>query len=229
MEQTHSPHIPKWEKVFAYILEAIIFATAILQIVFNNWTVGVLTLLALAAILFPKVMTRRIVIHIPLEVEILLFLMVILQLVVGESLGFYSHIPYYDKLVHYMLPFFVGVVAFLIYYTMYQTGRIKTSTGAAILIIILITLGVGALWEIIEYMSDILIYPHVPNWHHFQGNLVEDPWRDTMNDLVTDFLGGIFGSILCLWFLEKSRFKKGKRIKELTQELANDIFDKKEA
>ncbi len=229
MQVEHShPHIPKWEKIFAYILEAIIFATAVLQIMFNNWTVGVLTLLALAAILFPKVMTRKLVIHIPLEVEILLFLMVILQLVVGESLGFYAHIPYYDKLVHYMLPFFVGVVAFLIYYTMYQTGRIKTSTGAAVLIIILITLGVGALWEIIEYFSDIFIYPYVPNWHHFQGNLVEDPWRDTMNDLVTDFLGGIFGSILCLWFLEKSRFKKGKRIKELTSELANDIFDKKE-
>lgn len=228
MSENHKPHIPMWEKILAYILEAIILVTAVVQIVFHNWTVGVLTLIALVIILFPKIFTRRLIIRIPLEVEILLFLMIILQLVIGESMGFYSNVPYYDKLVHYMLPFFVGVVAFLIYYTMYQTGRIKTSTGAAVLIIILITLGVGALWEIIEYFSDIFIYPHVPGWHHFQGNLVEDPWRDTMNDLVTDFLGGIFGSILCLWFLEKSRFKKGKRIHELTSELANDIFDKKE-
>ncbi|MBP7832676.1 MAG: hypothetical protein KA035_02795 [Candidatus Levybacteria bacterium] len=229
MPENHTKHIPHWEKVLAFVLEAIIFATAILQIVFNNWTVGALTLVALAAILFPKFLTRRIVVHIPLEVEILLFLMVILQLVVGESLGFYAHIPYYDKIVHYMLPFFVGVVSFLIYYTMYQTGRIKTSTTAAIFMIILITLGVGALWEIIEYFSDIFVYPYIPNWHHFQGNLVEDPWRDTMNDLVTDFLGGIFGSILCLWFLEKSRFKKGKRIHELTNEMEHGLFNKKEA
>ncbi len=228
MELATKPHIPKWEKYLSYTLEFIILVAGILQIFFGAWTVGALTLEALLIILCPKFFTRHLVIKIPLEVEILLFLMVILQLVIGEILGFYSHIPYYDKVVHYMLPFFVGVVAFLIYYTMYETKRIKTSTGAAIVIIILITLGVGALWEIIEYLSDILIYPHVSGWHHFQGNLVEDAWRDTMNDLVTDFLGGIFGSILCLWFLERSRFKKGKRIKELTSELANDLFDKKE-
>ena len=106
---------------------------------------------------------------------------------------------------------------------MHQTGRVKCGTGVAVLFIILITLGIGAFWEIIEYANDMLIWPS-NHWHHFQGNALENGYFDTMNDLMVDILGGILGSLLGLWFLEKSRFKKSKRLDELTREVANDLL-----
>lgn len=216
-------HIPQWERRFSWMLEGIILAVGVFQLFFGTLIVGVLSLVCLALILYPRYFTRNYILKFPIEIELLLFLMVIIQFVVGETMGFYTNVPLYDKFVHYILPFFVGLLAFMIFYTMHQTGRVKCSTGIAIIFIILITLGIGALWEIIEYCHDLFIYP-INQWHHFQGNALENGLTDTMNDLLTDFLGGIFGSLLGLWFLEKSRFKKSKRLGELTQEIAQDII-----
>jgi uncharacterized membrane protein YjdF len=216
-------HIPKWETKVSWVLEIIILVGGIFQIVWGIHIVGFFILLCLSIILFPRFFTRNYIMRFPIEIEILLFIMVILQFIVGETLGFYTHVPLYDKFVHYMLPFFVGFLAFLVFYTMHQAGRLICGTGIAIIFIILITLGIGALWEIIEYCNDIFIYPWLP-WHHFQGNALESGLQDTMNDLLVDLLGGIFGSLIGLWFLERSRFKKSKRIDELTKEVAKDLL-----
>lgn len=226
MKHIHLNHIPSWETRFSWILETIILSAGLFQIFFGTVFIGGLILIALGIIIYPRFFTRSYILKFPLEIEILLFLMVIVQFIVGETMGFYTYVPLYDKFVHYILPFFIGLVAFLIFYTMHETERVKCGNGIAILFIILITLGIGAFWEIIEYMNDILIYPTYP-WHHFQGNALENGYFDTMNDLVVDLVGGIFGSLLGLWFLEKSRFKKSKRIDELTEEIAADLFDNK--
>lgn len=219
-------HIPAWEKRLSWILESVILLAGMYQIFFGIPILGLFILISFFLILFPRFFTRNYITKFPLEIEILLFVMVILQFILGETLGFYTHVPLYDKFVHYMLPFFVGFVAFLIFYTMHETGRVKCGTGIAILFIILITLGIGALWEIIEYYNDTFIFP-MNQWHHFQGNALEGALPDTMHDLIVDLIGGIFGSLLGLWFLEKSRFKKNKRIDELTQEVVADLFENK--
>ncbi|MBP9719410.1 MAG: hypothetical protein KBD46_02990 [Candidatus Levybacteria bacterium] len=219
-------HIPRWEKQISWVLEFVILAAGIFQLFFGTVVIGGLILISLAIILYPKFFTRSYIQKFPLEIEILLFLMVILQFVVGETMGFYTNVPLYDKFIHYILPLFVGLTAFLIFFTMHETGRVKCGTGIAILFIILITVGIGAVWEIIEYCHDMVIYP-LNQWHHFQGNALENGLQDTMHDLMVDFVGGIFGSLLGLWFLEKSRFKKSKRVDELTKEIAADLFANK--
>lgn len=216
-------HIPRWETLLSWFLESIILLGGLYQLVLGVPVVGLFILVSLGIILYPRFFTGNYILKFPIEIEILLFLMVIFQLIVGETIGFYTNVPMYDKVVHYVLPFFIGLVAFLIFYTMQQSGRVKTGNGIAILFIILITLGIGTLWEIIEYGSDMLIWP-MNHWHHFQGNALENAYFDTMNDLLVNFIGGIFGSLLGLWFLEKSRFKKSKRIDSLTKEIVEDLL-----
>ena len=124
-----------------------------------------------------------------------------------------------------MIPMLLGIIGFLIFYTLYATGRIKTSMTAMIFIIILITLGIGALWEIIEYSSDVFLYSNIPGWHHFQGNAQQDALNDTMTDLIDDMLGAIFGALLGLWVISKESYRE-KRLPELVKEVNNSLFKK---
>lgn len=214
--------VPSWEKKLSFILEVIIGLSGIYQLFFAQTAAGILILACLAIIILPGIFTKNLIRHIPIEIEILLFIMIILQYILGGVHDFYTVIPYYDKLVHFMLPFFVGVIGFLIAYTMFATGRLKASALSTVIIIALISLGIGALWEIFEYLSDTLIFPLVP-YHHFQGNLQQVANVDTMTDLIDDLAGGLFGAILGLIFIRRNSKRNG-RLTEFVEELSADIF-----
>lgn len=218
MEKT----VPKWEKRLRIVLEIVMLYVGVFQIVFGSIPTGVFILLCLIFILFPRYITRNKVTHLPIEIEILLFLMVVLQYILGGIHEFYTRIPYYDKLVHFMLPMFTGIIGFLVAYTMYATGRLRASLLSMVIIIALFSLAVGAIWEIIEYLSDVLIYPYMDNWHHFQGNAQQTANTDTMTDLIDDFLGGIFGALLGVIFIHRNG--KNGRVAELTKNLESQLF-----
>ncbi len=217
--------VPNWEKKISIALEIFIGVSGVYQTFLGDTTNGLLILVCFGLIVFPKFFTRNKIKQIPIEIEIFLFLMVLLQYVLGGVHDLYNKIPYYDKLVHFMLPLFVGTIGFLIAYTMYATNRLKASGLSIVIIVSLLSLGVGALWEIFEYSSDTFIYPFVKNWHHFQGNAQQSANADTMTDLIDDFLGGIFGSVLGLMFIRHTN--KNGRLGEFVQELESDIFNEK--
>lgn len=218
--------VPHWEKKLSIVLEVLIGFSGVYQILFGATAIGILILVTLLVIVLPSIFTKNLIRQIPIEIELLLFVMIILQFILGGVHDFYTKIPYYDKLVHFMLPFLVGLIGFMIAYTMYATGRLKTGATTTVLIIALLALGVGALWEIFEYMSDVLLYPNIPNWHHFQGNLQQVANNDTMTDLIDDLLGGIFGALLGMYYFQKSAEHNSRRLPEFINELSKGIFKK---
>ncbi len=220
-------HVPSWQRKLSVVLEVIILASGIFQLVFGDFATGVVTLVILGIILSPAIITRGRVRHVPIEFEVIFFVMVFMQLILGSIHEFYTKIPYYDKLVHFMFPFFVGFVAFLIAYVMYATKRLIISSVALVLLITLIALGVGAFWEILEYTSDRVIYPRVEGWHHFQGNAQQSANDDTMTDLVDDMLGGLFGALLGLYYINSSHRKKSLRLPDFVDEVAQEIYPSK--
>ena len=118
-----------------------------------------------------------------------------------------------------MLPGLIGVIGFLLAYALVASGRLVASTRVILGLIVLLSLGVGALEEIAEYSSDMLLAPRLPGWHHFQGNAQEDPWHDTMNDLVADLVGAAFGALLGRWLLDQTRRHHAARLPALITEL----------
>jgi hypothetical protein len=209
-----------------FILGFLILCSGIFQTLFGERSIGILTLIAYVVITVPGFFTKNYIKHFPIEVEIILFLMVLLQFILGEARQFYTNVPYYDKFVHYLLPMFLGIIGFLIFYTLHVTEKLKTSITAMMFIIIFITLGLGALWEIFEYLSDIWLYPTIPGWHHFQGNAQQDSLTDTMTDLIDDTLGAVFGAFLGLWYMRKNYLRKN-RATELVAEV-DTILEKDE-
>lgn len=218
--ETHK--IPPWTIWLDIILRVLLFTSAFVQIFFGETAIGILTLICLLVITLPNVFTRKIIPYIPIEIEILLLVMVLIQFVIGEARDFYTTVPYYDKFVHLMLPMFMGVIGFMIFYTMYRTGKLYTTTRIMMVLVFFLTLGIGAAWEIVEYSSDQIIYPRVEGWHKFQGSLTEDPLHDTMNDLIADAAGGILGIVLALRYVTWANVHGKKRLDQLVKELGRD-------
>jgi hypothetical protein len=214
-----SAHSSRATVRLAWILRALILVSGIYQTFFGETAIGILTLICLALIVAPDVFSRGHIAFFPIEVEIVLFAMVIIQYVLGEARDFYTTIPYYDKFVHAMLPGMVGFIGFLLAYAMVATGRLVAPLPMIMGLIVLMSLGVGAFEEILEYASDMILYPRIEGWHHFQGNAQQDPYQDTMTDLVADFIGAIFGSLMGLWLMGRAAKRQSERLPELVDEL----------
>jgi hypothetical protein len=218
---------PKRSKleIVAHVLQTLVLIVGISQFIFGESGIGLLIILSWAVITIPSFFTRKRILTIPLEIQFLLFVMVFLQFIVGEAWDFYTNgvFPHYDKFVHVLLPFMVAVISFIIAYTWYATGKLYASKKVMFLIIFLITLGVGALWEIFEYGSDELLYPVIPGWHHFQGSPTEDALHDTMNDLIADAIGGIAGGLLSIYYISRLEKKSNPRLKALVTEVSTEL------
>ncbi len=203
----------------AWVLRTLILLSGVYQTIWGETVIGILTLICLAIIVAPAFFTRGLVSFFPIEVEIVLFIMVMVQFVLGEARDLYTTIPYYDKFVHFSIPALIGYIGFLLAYAMVATGKLIARMSVILGVIILMSLGAGAFEEICEYASDMILYPRIPGWHHFQGNAQEDPYYDTMNDLVADFLGAIFGASMGYWLIGRSARRQSERLPEMVDEL----------
>lgn len=198
------------------VLRSITLITGIYQLI-NEPLVGIAILLSLVAISFPAFVSRNKIKAMPLEFELILFIMVVLQLVIGETLNFYDQVPYFDKFVHFTLPFFIGFIAAMLAYTMQVTGTLRASLLPTMFVIVMIALGIGAIWEIIEYLADVFLGTYL------QGSLTASPLVDTMNDLILDLAGGLFGALFALRYVRRDRNKKTSRLNDMVKEIKNAI------
>jgi hypothetical protein len=213
-------------KRIALALRALILVSGVHQVFFGDTGSGILILVCLAIIVAPDFFTRGLISFFPIEIEIVLFAMVIIQYVLGEARDLYRTIPYYDKLVHAMLPGLIGYVGFLLAYAMVASRRLIAPIGVIIPLIVLMGLGIGAAEEIYEYASDTVLYPRIQGWHHFQGNAQEDPLHDTMNDLVADLVGATFGALMGFWLISREEDRHSQRLPEMVDEMSR-MFGRK--
>jgi hypothetical protein len=205
-----------------WVLRIFIYFFGVFQLFRGETLLGLLIVTCVLIIVAPSVFTGKRITDIPLELEFFLFIMVFFQFVIGEAQGFYGSLSYYDDVIHFFFPFLISVMGFTIAYSLFFSGKLKVSTGTMIFFVILITLGIGAFWEIIEYSSDKYLLPNIENWHRFQGTSPENANSDTMNDIVNDFLGGIVGAIVASRYILEAKYNK--RLNELLREIVQHFF-----
>jgi len=155
-------HISLTTKRVTLALEILILASGIYQTFFGETLIGILTLIFWALITFPAVFTHNRITIIPLEIKLVFFIFIFLQFVIGEARDFYTEVPYYDKFVHTMGGVMVGFIGLMIVYTAHVYGKLKASLPVMAMLIILVSVGFGGLWEIVEYLSDRILYPLIP-------------------------------------------------------------------
>jgi hypothetical protein len=108
----------------------------------------------------------------------------------GEALGAYDAIPWFDTVVHFSLPFFLGPT---LYIALARADVVPDPKDAAerhhylgvFVVALAIGVALGGLWEIWEWVSD-----------HTLGSRLQLGLDDTIGDLVADTAGSIAGAAL---------------------------------
>ncbi len=108
----------------------------------------------------------------------------------GEALRLYDALPWYDNLVHFLVPMLGAPVVYVAMARLDVLPDPKDEThGRHYVGIFVVTLSfglaIGAVWEIVEWSSDRVLGSHLS-----LGN------ADTIGDLVADGLGALVGALL---------------------------------
>lgn len=189
---------------------------------YEQITNGILLLLIILLIEVPIYFTNRKIKKFPTSIEVSLLLIIYIGYVMGEIYGLYYKWTYFDKFVHFLLPALIASIGFLVGHALFKSGGFKTNKMLLSFFVLLITLGIGALWEIIEFILDILRIHYFTNWVVWQGGSSKDtPFGDTMKDLIFDTIGGIIGAFITYYNLKKQIITESE-----IEEIKKDIIEK---
>jgi hypothetical protein len=113
---------------------------------------------------------------------------------VGEAIGLYDAVGWYDRLVHVVVPMLTSQVIYLCLARLDVLPDPRQETtrhheAGMLIVTFAIGLAVGALWEIFEYASDGVF-----------GSELSEGNTDTVGDLIADATGSLLGGVLMvLW------------------------------
>lgn len=206
-------NISEWKRKLLIILRLAVLLLGLGILIFASGSTkvfGILVLLALGLVYLPQVYLRNRLRFVPVEMEILFLAVIILNFVLGDTLGLYENIVYYDKFMHFTVSLIVGLVGMMFMFTAYLYGRLKTSFIVMAFVVVMVTLGIGAVLELVQFTYDTFLYPHI--YHVFptgltQGSPNMDPLTDTMADMFFNGIGAIVGSSIGVWLSNKSKDK----------------------
>lgn len=202
-----------WDIRIAWILRAAIAVTAAIHLAGGDVLYALFCLAAVGIAVVPAIVARTSHGNLPVAVELAVLSILVADMTLGQLAGLYVAIPWYDKVLHFGSSALLGMVAFLAVYMLHFIGRSRMHPwidGAAIL---LLTLGLGALWEIGEFATDQVF------GRATQGAPGMVPLDDTMWDLILDGAGGLIGAVLGPLYMARSRESR-RRVESFAELLA---------
>ena len=190
LSQQQTGSLPTWEIRLAWLLRLVIVATAAVHVFQGKYLYALLCAVVIAVLVAPPLLARTSRANMPVEVELAALWGAVSDMTLGRLVGLYGGTVWYDKVIHFGNSLLIGLLAFLIVYSLQFTGRLRTSAFVNGLVILLLSLGIGAIWEIAEYVADLLFKEGA------QGSPGVGALDDTMWDLILDGSGGMVGAFL---------------------------------
>lgn len=187
-----------WEIIAAWLLRTMIVLTATAHALQGKYLYAILCIVVIAVLVTPPILARTNRANMPIELEIFALWGAFSDMTLGRLAGLYSETVWFDKILHFGNSILIGIIAFLFVYALQLTGRLRTAMVANIFVIFLLSLGIGSLWEIAEYATDLIFQEGA------QGSPALSPLDDTMWDLVLDGAGGLLGGLLGSTYIHRS-------------------------
>jgi hypothetical protein len=190
-----------------------ILGTAIAELATGDLPFGLFCLVGFVLTLVPAIHARRLDAGIPLGLEVALLWLMVADMTLGNGLGLYFKVTWYDKALHFSSSVLIAMIGFLAFYVVHLTHETKFRPWLDGLAIFLVTLGIGALWELAEYAVDIVFTRRT------QGAPNMGPLEDTMLDLSLDAIGGVLGAVLGPLYIRYSK-RSRNRVRAFARMLA---------
>lgn len=124
----------------------------------------------------------------------------VLSLILGSTWDLYTIIPFYDSILHTLS----GVLIAFIVYTLFKSSKSTGNLGLVWVFVLIFSscLAGGALWEVFEFVSDIITNGNMQRCLNLIGR---DAILNTMVDLICDSLGALISTILIVILEKKTR------------------------
>lgn len=184
----------------ATTLQIILLAGAIGAVWQQQWFNAVLITGIIAITLFPILLAKRFHFVIPHEFQLLTIAFIFASLFLGEVHGYYTKYWWWDIVLHTSSGFLLGMIGFLLVYVLNETEQIQLNMrpGFVAFFAFLFALGMGALWEIVEFTMDTLFGMDMQK--AMLGDITG--LTDTMWDLIVDAIGALVISVLGYGYLK---------------------------
>ena len=116
----------------------------------------------------------------------------------GFIFRFYIIFSYYDTTIHFLNGIAIVVIAFAV--VKYLVKNSDNNLPAIIFVAVLISIAIGPIWEIYEFLVDSLFdgsnMQRFKDVHTGTSFIGQAALRDTMIDLIVDTLGAIVGGLI---------------------------------
>lgn len=167
----------------------------------RQWLAAVATSGIVALTLFPLLLEKRFQVFIPPAFELLAIAFLFAALFLGEVRGYYARFWWWDIGLHTASGFLLGILGFLLVYVLNEMEEIDLHMrpGFVALFAFLFAVGMGVIWEIVEFGVDELFGANM------QKPMFGDPsgLTDTMWDLIVDVVGALTVALLGYGYLTK--------------------------
>ncbi len=185
------------DRGISLLLKIILAVGAVLEAMQGNWMVAITTAGIVIVAFLPMLLGYRFHVRIPPEIELLAVIFVYASLFLGEVHGYYLKYWWWDILLHTSSGLIMGVFGFLLVYVLneHEDLEMHMKPGFVCLFAFMFALGMGTIWEIVEFALDQLLGMNT------QGSGL----TDTMSDLIVDGIGALVISILGYKYLRANQ------------------------
>lgn len=162
---------------------------------FKIFEVILMVIIALTPYLFEKVAHLRM----PTGLKVSLIAFCFCALILGDVADFYGRFVWWDLLLHGLSGILLGISAYTILNAICKSG----ATFSAIWIICFV-LGIGSLWEMMEYVTDGIFSLNSQQFLTSTGTFDESvplPGREALRDTMEDMLMNLAGAAIIAAFV----------------------------
>lgn len=167
----------------------------------GEYLFSVLLVFSVILSLIPSLVERSYRVTLPFELDLLITLSIFLNTFMGEGMNFYQKVRLYDKALHVYGSAVVGLLAFVVVYTLNYTRKVRLSLPFIGFFTVTFAMAMGGIWEIMEFTVDSLF-----------GTTTQNGLDDTMWDLINDLVGGIITATIGMLYVKYSNPDIRKRL-----------------
>ena len=175
------------------IVNLLLFGLILYALFTQNYEMVFMGILMIGVSLVPLYLKAAHDVHIPAMFIYITIVFIFASVFLGQFGGLYDRWHWYDAFLHFISAMVFGFIGFLLFYVYYAHNKLKFPRSLMLFFALFFVLGVGGLWEIIEYGID----------NFFGTNMQVGSLDDTMIDLIVDGLGGLVSIIICSLYLSK--------------------------